>query len=105
MEIKLIKEFNTINQGYNSQEGGENPPILKDEDNFNCTHSNEIIDKIIYDLKYTDLSFLEIANIEKIVRKYRDSEGNIPIEKRQKIMASLYRKGYDKNNILRVLDN
>ena len=61
MEIKLIKEFNTINQGYNSQEGGENPPILKDEDNFNCTHSNEIIDRIIYDLKYSDLSFLEIA--------------------------------------------
>ena len=61
MEIKLIKEFNTINQGYNSQEGGEKPPILKDEDNFNCTHSNEIIDGIIYDLKYTDLSFLEIA--------------------------------------------
>ena len=61
IEIKLIKEFNAINQGYNSQEGGESPPILKDEDNFNCTHSNETVDRIIYDLKYTNLSFLEIA--------------------------------------------
>ena len=62
----------------------------------------EIIDELLSEI---DSSELEIANIEKIVRKYRDSEGNIPIEKRQKIMDSLYRKGYDKNNILRVLDN
>ena len=61
----------------------------------------QIIDELLSEL---DSSELEIANIEKIVRKYRDSEGNIPVEKRQKIMASLYRKGYDKNNILRVLD-
>ena len=61
----------------------------------------DIIEELVSNI---DSSEMEIANIEKIVRKYRDSEGNIPIEKRQKIMASLYRKGYDKNNILRVLD-
>lgn len=61
----------------------------------------DIIEELVSNI---DSSEMEIANIEKTVRKYRDSEGNIPIEKRQKIMASLYRKGYDKNNILRVLD-
>ena len=61
----------------------------------------DIIEELVSNI---DSSEMEIAKIEKIVRKYRDSEGNIPIEKRQKIMASLYRKGYDKNNILRVLD-
>lgn len=61
----------------------------------------DIIEELVSNI---DSSEMEIANIEKIVRKYRDSEGNIPIEKRQKIMASLYRKGYDKNNIIRVLD-
>lgn len=61
----------------------------------------DIIEELVSNI---DFSEMEIANIEKTVRKYRDSEGNIPIEKRQKIMASLYRKGYDKNNILRVLD-
>ena len=61
----------------------------------------DIIEELVSNI---DSSEMEIANIEKLVRKYRDSEGNIPIEKRQKIMASLYRKGYDKNNILRVLD-
>lgn len=62
----------------------------------------EIIEELLSNL---DSSEIEIANIEKIVRKYRDADGNIPIEKRQKVMASLYRKGYEKNNILKVLEN
>ena len=62
----------------------------------------DIIEELISNI---DSSEIEIANIEKIVRKYRDAEGNIPIEKRQKVMASLYRKGYDKNNILKVIEN
>lgn len=62
--------------------------------------SKEIITSIIEDI---DDKELEVANIEKAIRKYRDSEGNIPVEKRQKIMASLYRKGYAKDNIMKVL--
>ena len=62
----------------------------------------DIIEELISNI---DSSEIEIANIEKIVRKYRDANGNIPIEKRQKVMASLYRKGYDKNNILKVIEN
>lgn len=63
MEIKYIKEFDTINNGYNSHEGGEQiPPIIRDEDSIWCTHSNDVIDNIINDLKYTNLTFGEIAD-------------------------------------------
>ena len=62
--------------------------------------SKDIIEILMTDMDNTDI---EIANIEKIIRKYRDGEGNIPKEKKQKIMASLYRKGYSMDNILKVL--
>lgn len=62
--------------------------------------SKDIINDLIETI---DDRELEVSNIEKVVRKYRDGEGNIPPEKRQKVMASLYRKGYAKDNILKVL--
>ena len=72
MEIKYIKQFDAINNGYNSHEGGEFiPPIIKGENSTWCTHSDNIVDKVIHDLKYTDLTFKEIAD------KYEYDRGTI----------------------------
>lgn len=64
MEIKYISEFDAINNGYNSHEGGEQipPPAARNEDCIWCKYPNEVIDNIINDLKYTNLTFREIAD-------------------------------------------
>ena len=43
----------------------------------------------------------EIA-IRKFIRKYQDAEGNIPQEKKMKMLSALYRKGFDREVICRV---
>lgn len=49
--------------GYNVTQGGEEPPIYFGEDNVACTHSEKIIDEVIYYLTDTNLSSAEIGHL------------------------------------------
>lgn len=65
-EIYWIAFYNSFignenSWGYNMTEGGEEPPHFKGEEHHYATHSWEDIEKIIYLLKNTKLSFLEIS--------------------------------------------
>jgi regulatory protein len=42
--------------------------------------------------------------VRKFIRKYQDAEGNIPEEKKIKALSALYRKGFNKDIIRRVID-
>lgn len=58
-----IKYYNSIvPNGYNLLEGGEHPPYHKGEDCYNASTTQEIIDKVIYDLINTNKKITEIAN-------------------------------------------
>lgn len=50
-----------VPNGYNMTDGGENPPILKGEDSYHATHTQEEISQIKDLLKNTNISFQEIA--------------------------------------------
>ena len=50
-------------KGYNVTEGGEEPPIHYGEDNNACTHTDEIVDLVIYYLTDTNLSSKQISEI------------------------------------------
>lgn len=65
-EIYWISYYNTYvgnenSWGYNLTPGGEEPPILYGEENFNSTHTLKEVEQIKYLLKNTKLSNLEIA--------------------------------------------
>ena len=71
-----IKEFHTyINDdncnGYNMTEGGEEPPVLKGEKSFFCTHSKQEVDEIKNHLKNSSISIKDLAE------KYAYEEGSI----------------------------
>lgn len=79
IEKEFIKKYNSIKNGYNTLEGGENiPPIHKGEESSSCLYSEEIIDEIIYCLKYTDLSF---GRISKMYNCNQSTIGRINIGK------------------------
>ena len=63
-EIKYIKFYNSNNPkyGYNIMLGGENPPIIRGEDSLLSNHTYVEINKLKYDLKYSNLSISELAN-------------------------------------------
>ena len=46
----------------------------------------------------------ELQAIKKFIRKYQDANGTIPDEKKMKAVSALYRKGFSKNLINKVLD-
>ena len=104
--IELLEEYNLINDYEYARAYIVSYQNKKSVRELKFELQKRGIDRDIMEelLSNLDSSEIEIANIEKIVRKYRDADGKIPVEKRQKVMASLYRKGYDKNNILKVLE-
>jgi hypothetical protein len=61
-----------------------------------------IIKELISEL---DVDDVELKNIEKFVQRHRDTEGNVPEEKRRKLMTALYRKGYKVDNIKKIIDD
>ncbi|MBE5935666.1 MAG: regulatory protein RecX [Lachnospiraceae bacterium] len=61
---------------------------------------NDIIQSIFEEM--SDDS--EELAVRKFVRKYQDADGNIPDEKRMKALSALYRKGFNKDIIRKVID-
>lgn len=63
VEKDYIEKFNSIEDGYNILEGGEEPPIWRGEEHPLSKHSKEEIEKTKDLIKNTDLSFEKIASI------------------------------------------
>lgn len=78
-------------KGYNVDEGGENPPIIRGEDSILSTHTQNDIERIIYDLENSELSINAIAvkhnytssSITRINcgRMWRDNKRKYPIRR------------------------
>ena len=103
--IELLEEYNLLNDYEYAKAYIESYKNKKSIRELKIELQKRGIDKDIIEelVSEIDDTELELANIEKIVRKYRDAEGNIPVEKHNKIKASLYRKGYKLDNILKVI--
>lgn len=105
--MDLLEEYNLINdyeyaKAYiNTYSSKKSVRVLEFDLEVKGVDRN-IIKELINEI---DVEVVELMNIEKFVSKYRDAEGNIPYEKRSKIMTSLYRKGYKNENIKKVLDD
>ncbi len=61
---------------------------------------NDIIQAVFEEI--TDDS--EELAVRKFIRKYQDAQGNIPEEKKMKALSALYRKGFNKDIIRKVID-
>ena len=61
---------------------------------------NDIIQTIFEEL--SDDS--EENAVRKFIRKYQDAQGNIPEDKKMKALSALYRKGFDRDVIRKVID-
>ena len=54
-------------------------------------------------LDHTDDEY-ELQAIKKYIKKYQNADGSIPEEKKIKALSALYRKGFSKNLINKVID-
>ena len=63
MEVKFTEEFDTINNGYNVANGGEQPPLKVGVDNPLSTHTLEDVLEVKRLLRETDLQIEEIGKI------------------------------------------
>lgn len=65
-----IKYYNSlIPNGYNILEGGNEPPKFFGDNHFNCKISDDDLNLLKYDLKYTKMSLREIATKYGISKK------------------------------------
>ncbi len=105
--LVLLEEYNLINdydyaKAYiSSYKSKKSVRVLEFDLEVKGVDRN-IIKELISELDTEDM---ELKNIEKFVKRHRDAEGNIPEEKRSKLMTSLYRKGYKVDNIKKVIDD
>lgn len=100
-EYNLINDYDYAKAYINSYSNKKSVRVLEFDLEVKGVDRN-IIKELIGELDTEDI---EIRNIEKFVSRYRDAEGNILQEKRNKLKSSLYRKGYKVDNIKRVIDD
>lgn len=105
--IALLEEYNLVNdydyaKAYiSSYKNKKSVRVLEFDLEVKGVDRN-IIKELISEL---DVDDVELKNIEKFVQRHRDTEGNVPEEKRSKLMTALYRKGYKVDNIKKIIDD
>lgn len=84
-----IKYYNSYLDGYNLTEGGEEPPVLKGQENCLTKFSDSIIIEIQKDLLFSNMSYQDISNKYNISIGYIQKINNGEARKNEKLKYPL----------------